>query len=172
VECSREVNDLKHVDPNRRRGLLSRAFAAAGTTRPARFISRHFLWRLDPLLLRVTGGRLSTALVVRTAVLETRGAKSGATRRNAVIYFHDGDDVIVVASHAGYPRHPAWYHNLRAHPDVTLGGNPMRASVVTEAAECQRLWPLADRVFPPYAKYRLQAAKAGRTIRLVQLTKR
>lgn len=172
MECSREVNDLKHVDPNRPRGLLSRAFAAAGTTRPARFISRHVLWKLDPLLLRATRGRLSTALVVRTAVLETRGAKTGARRRNAVIYFHDGDRVTIVASHAGYPTHPAWYHNLRADPDVTFGAIPMRATAVSDETERQRLWTLADTVFPPYAKYRRHAAKAGRTIPLIQLTAR
>lgn len=172
VEGSRSVSDLAYVDPSRSRSLFTRAFVAVGTTRPGRFVSRHVLWKLDPLLLRVTRGALSTALPIRTAVLETHGAKSGATRRNAVIYFHDGDQVTIVASHAGYPRHPAWYHNLRAHPDVTLGAIPMRASVVSEEAERQRLWALADRVFPPYAKYRRQAAKAGRTIPLVQLTAR
>jgi deazaflavin-dependent oxidoreductase (nitroreductase family) len=150
--------------------LFTRAYVAAGTTRPGRFLSRHLLWKLDPFLLRVTRGRVSTALPIRTAVLETRGARSNATRRNAVIYFHDGDRVTIVASHAGYPRHPAWYHNLRAHPDVTFGAIPMRASVVSDEDERQRLWTAADRVFPPYAKYRRAAAKAGRTIPLVQLT--
>jgi deazaflavin-dependent oxidoreductase (nitroreductase family) len=161
---------LKYVDPNRRRNVFTRAFLAIGTGRVGRFISRHVFWKLDPLLLRATGGRLSMALVVRTAVLETRGAKTGAVRRNAVIYFHDGDRVTIVASHAGYPRHPAWYHNLRTHPDVTFGGLPFRATVVSDEAARQRLWPLADRVCPPYAKYRRLAAKAGRTIPIVQLT--
>ena len=124
------------------------------------------------MLLRATGGRVATTLVFPTAVLETVGAKSGAPRRNAVIYFHDGELVTIVASNAGSPRHPAWYHNLRAHPDVTFGMTPMRATVVSDEAECQRLWTLADRVFPPYAKYRREAAKANRTIPLVRLTKR
>lgn len=172
MECSRSVSELTYVDPNRSRSLVTRAFVAVGTTRAGRFVSRHVFWKLDPLLLRVTRGHLSTALVIRTAVLETRGAKSGASRRNAVIYFHDGDKVTIVASHAGYARHPAWYHNLRAHPDVTFGSIPMRATVVDDEAERQRLWPLADRVFPPYAKYRRQAAKTGRTIPLVQLSLR
>ncbi|MHB8661629.1 MAG: nitroreductase/quinone reductase family protein [Acidimicrobiales bacterium] len=163
---------LKYVDPNRSLGWLARMFLAVGTTRPARFVSRHVFWKLDPYLLRVTGGRLSMALVVKTAVLETRGAKSGAERRNAIIYFHDGDNVTIVASNAGYDWNPAWYYNLRAHPDVTFGGGPMRATVVTDEAERQRLWTLADRVFPPYAKCRRDAAKANRTIPIVQLTAR
>jgi len=166
------VSELAYVDPGRRRGVLTRAFLAVGTTRAGRFVSRHVFWRLDPWLLRMTGGRLSTAFVVRTAVLETHGAKSNVTRRNAVIYFNDGNHVVVVASHAGYPRHPAWFHNLQAHPDVTLGGIPMHATAIDDDAERERVWTLADRVFPPYAKYRRQAAAAGRTIPLVRLTAR
>jgi len=160
---------LKRVDPTRRRNVFVRGFVAVGTTRPARFVSRHVLWKLDVILLRITGGRWSTTFPIRTAVLETTGAKTGALRRNAVIYFHDGVDVVLVASHAGYPRHPAWYHNLRALPEVTLGGVAMRASVVTDEAERDRLWPLADNVLPAYAKYRRQAADSGRTIPLVKL---
>ena len=163
---------LKYVDPHRRRGLFARAYAALGTTRPALFISRHFFWKLDPFLLRVTGGRLSMALVVRTAVLETRGAKSGEIRRNAVIYFHDGDRVTIIPSQAGSDRNPAWFHNLRAHPDVLFGEIPMRATVVRDEAERERLWTLADRVFPPFAKFRRNAAKANRTIPIVQLQNR
>ena len=118
---------LKHVDPNRRRSLMSRAFAATSATRLGRLISAKVVWKLDPYLLRATRGRLGMGLVLPTALLETKGAKSGATRRNGVIYFHDGDRVTIVASKAGAAKHPAWFHNLRAHPDVTFGGIPMRA---------------------------------------------
>ena len=112
------------------------------------------------------------ALVLPNALLETRGAKSGEVRRNAVIYFHDRDRVTIVASKPGYVKHPAWFHNLRAHPDVSFGGIPMRATVVTDEDERHRLWTLADRVFAPYATYRRDAAKANRTIPIVQLTVR
>lgn len=137
--------------------------------RLAKFIARHLFWKLDPLLLRAISGRLSMALVIRTAVLETRGAKSGAVRCNAVIYFHDADRVTIIASHAGSARHPAWYHNLRAHPDVTLNGIPMRATIVTDDATRQRLWTLAERVFPAFATYQRDAAQGNRTIPIVQL---
>jgi deazaflavin-dependent oxidoreductase (nitroreductase family) len=163
---------LKHVDPSRPRNLLSRAFAALSATRLGRLISAKVVWKVDPYLLRATRGRLGMGLVLPTALLETRGAKSGVLRRNAVIYFHDGERVTIVASKAGAERHPAWFHNLRAHPDVTFGGIPMRATVVGEEAERQRLWTLADRVFAPYAAYRQEAARANRTIPIVQLTAR
>lgn len=107
-----------------------------------------------------------------TALLETRGARSGEPRSNVVIYFHDGERATIVASKLGLPRHPAWFHNLCANPDVTFGGIPMRATVVEDEAERARLWTLADRVFAPYAAYRREAAKANRTIPIVQLTAR
>lgn len=163
---------LKYVDPNRPPGLLSRIYAALANTRLGRFMSPNFVWKVDPYLMRATGGRIGMGLVLPTALLETRGAKSGAVRRNGVIYFHDGDRVTIVASKLGYEHHPAWFHNLQAHPDVTLGGIPMRASVVDDEAECRRIWALADRVFAPYAAYRREAAKANRTIPIVQLSPR
>lgn len=163
---------LRYVDPTRPAGVIARAYAALAATRVARYISRHVNWKIDPLLLRVTGGRLATTLVFPTAVLETRGARSGARRRNATIYFHDGERVTIAASNAGSSRHPAWYHNLRAHPHVTFGGIPMGATVVDDERELDRLWGLADRVFPAFLSYRRNAATSGRSIPIVQLTPR
>jgi deazaflavin-dependent oxidoreductase (nitroreductase family) len=163
---------LKYVDPDRSRSLFSRALAAFSSTRPGRFISAKVVWKVDPYLLRATRGRLGMGLVLPTALLETRGAKSGAVRRNAVIYFHDQDRVTIVASKAGAAKHPAWFHNLCAHPDVTFGGIPLRAEVISDETERHRLWALADRVFAPYATYRREAAQANRTIPIVQLVAR
>jgi deazaflavin-dependent oxidoreductase (nitroreductase family) len=163
-------NQIKYVDPGRRPSLFSRAYAAFGNTRLGRFMSVHVLWKVDPSLMRLTRGRIGLGLTLPTALLETRGAKSGALRRNVVIYFHDGDRVTIVASKLGLPHHPAWFHNLQANPDVIFGGVPMRATVVEDEAERRRLWALADRVFAPYAAYRREAAKANRTIPIVQLT--
>lgn len=163
---------LKYVDPNRPRGLFSRVYAALANTRLGRFMSVNLVWKIDPYLMRATRGRVGMGLVMPTALLETRGAKSGEVRRNVVIYFHDGDRVTIIASKLGYEKHPSWFHNLRAHPDVTFAGIPMRATVVGDEDECRRLWTLADRVFAPYAAYRREAAKANRTIPIVQLTPR
>ena len=128
------------------------------------WLSRKVGWRLDPLLLRLSGGRIGTGLLLPTALLETRGARTGRPRRNAVIYFHDGERVTIIASKLGLPQHPAWLHNLRAHPDVTLGGRPFHAEVIDDEPERARIWQLADSVFPPYATYRERAARTGRTI--------
>ncbi len=163
---------LRHVDPERRPGALSRASAAFANTSLGRLFSIHVLWKVDPWLMRLTRGRVGLGIGIPTALLETRGAKSGEPRRNAVIYFHDGDRVTIVASKLGLPQHPAWFHNLRANPEVTFGGTPMRAEVVTGEDERERLWRLADSLFAPYATYRREAAEAGREIPIVQLTPR
>lgn len=133
-------------------------------------IWRATMWRLERLLLRLSGGRVSAAVGVPTALLETRGARTGRLRRTGVIYFHDGDAVIVVASQAGYPSNPAWYYNARANPQVRLGGQAFRAREVTDDAERTRLWQLADQVYPGFALYRKEAAETGRTIPLLELT--
>jgi deazaflavin-dependent oxidoreductase (nitroreductase family) len=83
------------------------------------WLSMRVVWKLDPFLLRLSGGRLGMGLVLPTALLETRGARTGR-RRNGVIYSHDGKRVTIIASKLGLPQHPAWFHNLCLHPDVKL----------------------------------------------------
>jgi deazaflavin-dependent oxidoreductase (nitroreductase family) len=160
---------LRFVDATRPPGAVRRAYAALAATRPVLFLSRHISWKVDPLLLRLTRGRLATSLMFPTAVLETTGARTGERRRNAVIYWNDGDRITIAASQAGSPRNPSWYHNLLAHPDVVFGGIPMRAEVVP-SSDHDRLWTLGDRVLPSFASYRRKAAAAGRSIPLIQLT--
>ena len=49
---------------------------------------------------------------VPSATLKTKGAKSGQVRKAQIAYFHDGRDVVVIASNYGGDKHPKWYHNL------------------------------------------------------------
>src|SRR4051812_33768178 len=107
---TRSARPLPRVDGSPRRRPY-RAYTRLVATRPALWLSRHVGWKVDPFLLRVTGGRVGFGMFLPTALLETRGARTGQVRRNAVIYFHDGDNVIVIASKAGAPEHPAWFHN-------------------------------------------------------------
>jgi deazaflavin-dependent oxidoreductase (nitroreductase family) len=163
---------LRHVDPYRRRSGLYRAVCRFATTRMGLRLAVNVAWRLDPLLLKLTGGRLSTTGPVASALLETRGARTGEPRRTATLYFHDGDRVTIIPSKIGSPEHPGWYYNLRKHPDVIYGGLPFRAEIVEDEAERQRLWDLADRVFVGFAVYRQWAASSGRVIPIVQLIAR
>lgn len=113
------------------------------------------------------------ALMLPSTLLTTTGAKSRLPRTHAVLYFHDGADVIVIASSYGREHHPAWYFNPKAHPEVRVGSHPglaMTAAEVTEPAEQTRLWALADRVYPLFADYRDRAARTDRVIPIIRLT--
>jgi deazaflavin-dependent oxidoreductase (nitroreductase family) len=157
------------VDPRKRRGRLYRAVCRFSATRAGTWLAVNVAWKLDPHLLRLTRGRFSTAVPLTAALLETQGARTGLPRRNATLYFHDGDRVTIVAALRGWPRNPAWYYNLRKHPHVVFGGLPFRAEIIEDEAERDRLWALADRVYPQYAEFREEARRAGRVIPLIQL---
>jgi deazaflavin-dependent oxidoreductase (nitroreductase family) len=170
------LRPLRHVDPDTPSGPFRRLNARLASGRFATWLATTSIWsavvwRLDPLLLRLTGGRLGTGLLLPTALLQTRGARTGLPRSNAVIYFHDGDKVTIVASKAGRPGNPSWFYNAQANPDVSLGGEHFRAEVVEDAAELARLWALADRVFPAFATYRRTADLSGRMIPVLQLVR-
>lgn len=82
-------------------------------------------------------------------LLTSIGAKTGAQRINSLTYVRDGNNLVIVASNGGARRNPAWYHNLRAHPDVQvqLGREKRRvraSALLPGDADYERLWKLAD----------------------------
>lgn len=95
-------------------------------------------------------------------LLEHVGAKSGAKRTSPLVYVEDGDDVVLVASKGGHPKNPAWYHNLRAHPETTVQigreQRPVRARVAGPR-ERERLWPKAVATYSGYRGYQERTAR-------------
>jgi F420H(2)-dependent quinone reductase len=93
----------------------------------------------------------------RLVIITTTGAKTGQTRQTPVVRVAHGDQYAVVASKGGASTHPAWYHNLVAHPDVTVWDGTQRklhrARVVT-GEERQQWWDRAVRAWPSYGDYR------------------
>lgn len=137
-----------------------------------------------PLLRRLMGGhtqvyRATNGLIGHRfpgappmLLLDHVGAKSGTGRTLPLVYVEDGRDVVVVASKGGHPRHPAWYHNLRANPDTTVQVGAARRAVharVATAQERERLWPKA---VSAYAGYRGYQQRTEREIPLVILEPR
>lgn len=91
-----------------------------------------------------------------TLILTTTGRKSGQPRDNPLICAADGDDYIVIASQAGAPTHPQWYHNLLADPHVSVQVKADRFDAVARIAEGEerdRLWRLAATAWPNYDVY-------------------
>jgi deazaflavin-dependent oxidoreductase (nitroreductase family) len=129
---------------------------------------------IDRRLMPLTRGRLSTGLGQPIVLLHVRGARSGIERTVPLLATKTGETVLVVASKAGAVKHPAWYHNVRTNPDVevTLDGHrrPMRAEVVAEGEERERLWRTVCDNYSGYATYQRRAG--GRVIPVIALQPR
>ena len=127
--------------------------------------------RAHVLTYRLTGGLVGHRIpgVPQVLLLDHVGAKSGTKRTTPLSYLEDGDDVVIVASKGGAPRHPAWFHNLSANPDTTIQvgsrRTPVRARVAT-AEERARLWP---KVVDLYGGYQGYQDRTKREIPLVVL---
>lgn len=104
-------------------------------------------------------------------LLTTTGRRTGTRHRTALIYRAVGGDVVVVASKGGAPKHPAWFLNLEANPDVRVQVKDQEyagRARVTEGAERERLWPLMVEVWPDYANYQ---KKTDRQIPVIVIEK-
>ena len=129
-------------------------------------VIHHGIWRLS-------GGRLGPRLgKYDSLLLRTKGRKSGKLRVAPLIYFRDGDDILVVGSNGGNDRAPGWYYNILDNPNATIDlGNERRKVVATVADAKQRahLWPGIISVYPDYDEYQ---KRTDREIPVVVLERR
>ena len=137
-------------------------------------LTRRFVG-LHTLAYRATGGRIghSAPGFPQMLLLDHVGAKSGTRRTSPLLYVKDGEDVVLVASKGGYPKNPAWFHNLMANPDTEVQiGTEHRAvhARVASPEERERLWPMAVKQYRGYTEY--QARSKGREIPMVILEPR
>jgi proline iminopeptidase len=104
-----------------------------------------------------------------TLLLQTTGRKSGDAKIAPLIYGKDGNRYIIVASHGGAPKHPAWFLNLRDDPDVRFQVADKKyrgvARIIT-GGERERLYRMMAGLYPPYTDYQ---AKTAREIPVVAL---
>ncbi len=112
------------------------------------------------------GGMFEGASMV---LLTTKGAKSGATRVNPLVYLAEGDRMVIFASKAGSPTNPDWFHNIKADPNVTIevGAEKFAAkATILAGAERDRLYAIQAAHVPQFAEYQ---AKTDRLIPVVAL---
>ena len=105
-------------------------------------------------------------------LLDHVGAKSGRRRTTPLVYGVDGEKLVLVASKGGYPRNPAWFHNLVANPETTVQVGSRRRNVRARLAtkpERDRLWKLMVGVYGGYEDY---ARRTEREIPLIVLEPR
>lgn len=160
----------------RRRELSwwERILENAAKSRPGGWIAVHVANRIDRRLLRWTNGRVGMFVGQAVGLLYVRGAKSGAIRETPLLYTPDGERFLLVASNAGSSRHPAWYHNVTANPDVEFlprGGprGPYRAREL-EGAERDAAWAKVNDHYAGYETY--QGRTGGRRIPVIALEPR
>ena len=95
-------------------------------------------------------------------LLTTTGRKTGQPRILPLIFAPDGDRFVIVASKGGAPEHPAWYHNVKAHPQVTAqDGDTVVELTAREVSGTERKhwWELAVQAYPPYAEYQVKTER-------------
>lgn len=104
-------------------------------------------------------------------LLTTRGARSGELRTTPMMYIPDGQRLLVIASNLGARTHPDWYHNLLAHPQVTVEVGPETFDAfasVMEGEERHRLWTRIVELYPFFAEHQ---AKTPRQIPVIALSR-
>jgi deazaflavin-dependent oxidoreductase (nitroreductase family) len=155
------------VDNFAKRVVGQFAFSRAG-----QWFLRNISPRVDPMLIRRTRGRLSSiGPWPRFVLLTHSGAKSGIQRTTPLLYFTEGDRVILIASNYGGSRHPSWYHNVKANPTVTLRAGDFEGRFVAEevtGGERDRLWSTVKQLVPGYNTY--ESSAGARQIPLLAFT--
>ena len=140
---------------------LLRRFAATG---PGAWLFAHVLHHIDRPVHRLTRGRYTFAGLVSgipVVMLTSTGAKSGLPRTVPVLGIPTSDGVAIIASNFGQRRHPAWYHNLRAHPDadVEVDGRHHRVHAVEASGERRaQIWRDGLRMYPGFSQYERRAS--------------
>ncbi len=163
------------VDPTAPPARLLGISTKLALSKPGTWFYSQVSARIDPWLLRVSRGRVSSLLgVLPVVLLSARGAKSGIERTVPLVYFTDGGEVILIASSFGRPRFPAWYHNIKANPEVTLeaaGRSARFRARETDGEDRARLYELAKRLYRGYGDYeqRTEGIRHVPVFRLTQL---
>jgi deazaflavin-dependent oxidoreductase (nitroreductase family) len=116
-----------------------------------------FFTRLHVCLYKLTGGRLFNRVGGgEICIVTMTGAKSGKPKDFPLMYIPYKNGIVLVASLAGAPRHPVWYHNLVKHPEfeVTVGHRTRKlvARLATKEEKAE-VWPLCCRVYPDFQLY-------------------
>ncbi len=112
---------------------------------------------------RANGGKVTGMFADAPLVLlTTTGAKSGKERTTPVVYFEDGGKLVIVASLAGAPKHPAWFLNVQANPEVAIERATEKFRAVANIAgqaERDRLYARASELMPAFVEYQRKTTR-------------
>ncbi|MFF7378761.1 nitroreductase family deazaflavin-dependent oxidoreductase [Streptomyces massasporeus] len=152
----------------------ARVVQKVSSTRGFARVAPHVVPAIDRAVHRLTRGRvLLSAQLLPGVVLTSTGARSGLPRRTPLACMPEGDGRgwILVGSNFGRPGHPAWSHNLLAHPDAEISWRgrdvPVTARLLA-GEERAAAWRALLRFWPPYAAYQARVEREIRVFRLVR----
>lgn len=146
---------------------MAKNILSPATAKGIQFFGKYF-GGAQTWLYRASGGKLGNTLAgAPVLLLTTIGHKSGQQRTVPLLYLADGDRYFLVASKGGFPKHPAWYVNLKANPkvQVQLGRDvkPMIARTLSEEEKAVQ-WP---KLVAMYGDYQMYQDRADRPIPVV-----
>ncbi|MFE2882994.1 nitroreductase family deazaflavin-dependent oxidoreductase [Streptomyces graminifolii] len=150
-----------------------RAMQKVSSTRAFARIAPHVVPAMDRTVHRLTRGKvLLSARMLPGVILTSTGARSGQPRRSPLACMPEDGGWVLVGSNFGRTGHPAWTHNLIAHPDAAINWKgreiPVTARLL-EGEERAAVWKAALTFWPPYATYQ---KRIEREIRLFRITRR
>jgi deazaflavin-dependent oxidoreductase (nitroreductase family) len=135
------------------------------------WVARRFIAPIDPIIYKLSGGRLTAAGIetIPQLRMEVIGRKSGKKRSVQLGCIKDGNDYVVVASNFGGTNHPAWSFNIDANPDVTVQVRNKTFKAIAERTSEEdkaKLWPKLCDVIPQYKTY---VKRTDRNIKVYRL---
>lgn len=150
-----------------------RAMQKVSSTRAFARIAPHVVPAMDRTVHRLTRGKvLLSARMLPGVILTSTGARSGQPRRSPLACMPDDGGWVLVGSNFGRTGHPAWTHNLIAHPDAEINWKGQEIPVTARllaGEERAAVWKAALTFWPPYATYQ---KRIEREIRLFRITRR
>lgn len=156
-------------------GTLPRSLRMLGervaSSRPGSWYILNVSARIDPVLLRASGGRWSSMPGVPVLLLRQTGARTGQPRETPLVFLEDGADLVLIASRGGAPTHPQWYRNLVANPEcevIAKGRSGRYHAREATGARRDRLWERAVELYSGYAVYQHRAG--GRRVPVLVLS--
>jgi len=148
---------VRQYESSVRSGPLTAAAKRLGRTKGFAALYRRIGPLVDPRLAPIADGRLmATVYGFPMLMLNTIGAKSGQPRTSPLLYVRDGDDVLLIGTNFGQPKHPGWTANLLAHPQASVDIGPFNLNVtatMVSDAEWALMFPRFVDVYPGYENY-------------------
>jgi len=141
---------------------LSRLGTAASSSKIGGVLYHLVCRRIDVVLIPLSKGRLSMGPPGQTVLMTSTGAKSGRSRKASLAFMWQGDDMVIIASKGGSPRHPGWYHNLKADPRVvvqTRSGIEDRVAREAVGEEREKLFERMSSTFSNFTAYQARATE-------------